>query len=337
MVAFGWRAGLEQYGPGEALQYAAAADEAGFDLLAASDQFHPWNEAGQSSAAWTWLGAAAVKTRRIHLGTGVTCPILRYHPAVIAQSAQTLAVMAPGRVFLTVGTGQAINEYAASGDWPGFAERQERLAEAVDLIRELWTGETVSFNGLYYQTNKAKLFTRSDIPVPLYISAMFPGSAYFAGLHGDGFLTKGGLPEDVYRQMIESFDRGAEEAGRHPRLLPKMINLLVSYSEDEQVALEATHRFWAGSLPVGTVNQRVFTPLLSAARGKTIGMDVIRQHACISADPQKHIEYAQYYIDLGFTHLFFHSAGPDQLAFIRSYAQDVLPAVREMNRQKISS
>jgi coenzyme F420-dependent glucose-6-phosphate dehydrogenase len=334
MLSFGWRAGLQQYGPVEALDFSAAADEAGFDLLAASDHFHPWDEAGQAPAAWTWLGAAAMRTRRIQLGTSVTCPILRYHPAVIAQAAQTLAVLAPGRAFLAVGTGQAINEYASTGDWPAFVERQERLAEAIDLIRELWTGETVSFNGLYYQTRKARLYTRSEHPLPMYIATEYPASAYFAGLHGDGMLTSGGLQPETYRQMFEAFERGAEEAGKHPRLLPRMVNLLVSYTHEETAALDITRKFWAGSLAPGKVSQNLYTPRLSAANGLAVAQDEIQRQTCISADPQKHVEHAQYYIDLGFTHLIFHSAGPDQMAFIQAYARDVLPAIRERNRQK---
>lgn len=141
MVEFGWKAGTEQYSPGELLEFAIAAEEAGFDSIAASDHFHPWAEQGQAAFVWSWLGAVAAKTSKIKLGTSVTCPILRYHPAVIAQAVATLACLAPNRVFLGVGTGEALNEYSAIGAWPAYNIRRHQLAEAIDLIRKLWTAK----------------------------------------------------------------------------------------------------------------------------------------------------------------------------------------------------
>src|SRR5947209_11891777 len=186
MVQLGWKAGPEQYGPVELLEYAIAADKAGFDLLDVSDHFHPWSEAGQSPFTWTWLGAAAVQTSKIRLGTGVTCPILRYHPSIIAQAAATVSCFAPQRTYLGVGTGEALNEYAATGKWPDYSERQARLAEAIDLIRTLWSGEEVTYEGQYYQTRKSKLFTPPASRIPLYVSTMVGESATFAGKYGDG-------------------------------------------------------------------------------------------------------------------------------------------------------
>ena len=125
MVKFGWKAGTEQFSPDELLDYAVAAEEAGFNSIDASDHFHPWAEAGQACFVWAWLGAVAARTKKIELGTGITCPILRYHPAVIAQAAATVAVLAPGRVFLGVGTGEALNEYSAIGQWPNYNTRHQ--------------------------------------------------------------------------------------------------------------------------------------------------------------------------------------------------------------------
>ncbi|HEX6480329.1 MAG TPA: LLM class flavin-dependent oxidoreductase, partial [Ktedonobacteraceae bacterium] len=157
MVQFGWKAGTEQFPPTELLEYAIAAEQAGFDLIDVSDHFHPWSEEGQSAFTWTWLGAVAARTSRIHFGPGLTCPILRYHPSVIAQAAATVSAMAPGRFYLGVGTGEALNEYAATGMWPGYTERRERLLEAIVLIRALWSGEEVTLDGDYYMTRKAQL------------------------------------------------------------------------------------------------------------------------------------------------------------------------------------
>ena len=177
MLQLGWKAGTEQYGPNELLDLAIAAEAAGFDSIDASDHFHPWAEKGQASFVWSWLGAIAARPSRITLGTGVTCPILRYHPAIVAQAAATVAALAPKRFFLGVGTGEALNEYSATGLWPSYNERRAQLAEAIELIRALWTGEKVTHKGEHYETHEAKLYTLPDEPIPLYISSLVRTSA----------------------------------------------------------------------------------------------------------------------------------------------------------------
>ena len=185
MLQLGWKAGTEQYPPEELLDYAVAAEKADFDSIDASDHFHPWAERGQACFVWSWLGAVAAKATRIILGTGITCPTLRYHPAIVAQAAATMACLAPKRFYLGVGTGEALNEYSATGQWPAYNVRRAQLGEAIDLIRRLWTGEKITHRGVYYQTRQAKLYTRPSEPIPLYISSMVPNSARFAGEHGD--------------------------------------------------------------------------------------------------------------------------------------------------------
>ncbi len=328
-IQLGWKAGPEQYPPGELLDYAVAAEQAGFDSIDVSDHFHPWSEAGQACFTWTWLGAAAVRTSRIHLGTGVTCPILRYDPAVVAQMAATLGVMAPDRAFLCVGTGEALNEYAATGVWPGYEERQERLIEAIDLIRRLWSGDEVTHEGIYYETRKARLYTRPERPIPLYVSTLAPESAIFAGHCGDGMITVGGEPPEHYRKILESFERGAKAEGKNPAHMPKLIELGVAYTGDEQAAIATRQKYWAGTYIPALFDQKIYTPAMSAKNGKAVGADTIKQRSCISASPDDHVAYALGYLELGFTTLFFHSAGPDQRAFIEGYGRDVLPRIRE--------
>ncbi|HEY3594615.1 MAG TPA: TIGR03557 family F420-dependent LLM class oxidoreductase, partial [Polyangiaceae bacterium] len=229
-MQLGWKAGPEQYPPTELLDYAVAAEEAGFDAIDVSDHFQPWSEAGQASFTWTWLGAAAVKTSKIQLGTGLTCPILRYHPSVIAQAAATLSCLAPDRVFLGVGTGEALNEYSSVGEWPSYRERQSRLAEAIVLIRALFTGEQVTHEGEYYQTHKARLYTPPVGAIPILVSSLVPSSAKFAGDYGDGLLTVGGKAPEIYRRMIELFDEGGGGTlGKKGGSRPKMIELGVAY------------------------------------------------------------------------------------------------------------
>lgn len=329
MLKLGWKAPPEQYPPLEMLDYAFAAEKAGFDALEASDHFHPWSDDGQAAFVWTWLGAVAARTSKIELGTGVTCPILRYHPAIIAQAAATLAVMAPNRAYLAVGTGEALNEYAATGAWPEYNTRQQMLAEAIALIRQLWSGEETSFKGDYYQTQKARLYTRPEQPIPLYVSTLTPGSAAFAGQYGDGLITVGGDEDDAYKQILKQFEQGARKAGKNPANLVKMLELNVAYTKDEQGAIEMQKKYWAGAMVPALFNQKIYTPADSAKNGKVVGSDTIKQKMCISADPETHIRYAQHYIDLGFNYLIFHCPGPDQGAFLAGYGRDVLPHLRK--------
>lgn len=328
MIRFGWKAGTEQYPPGELLQYAIAAEQAGFDSIDASDHFHPWSEQGQACFVWSWLGAAAVRTDRIQLGTGVTCPIQRYHPSIIAQAAATIATMAPGRFFLGVGTGEALNEYAATGQWPDYNVRREQMIEAVQLMRALWKGEPVSHHGRYYQTRQATLYTRPADPPPIFVSTMVPHSAHLAGELGDGLITVGGNEPELYRELIGNFEAGARRAGKDPSRMPRMIELAVSYGADEAPAIQCRKDYWAGTYIPALFTERIYTPKLSAENGKPVGAEAIREAGCLSSDPDEHVRMAQRYLALGFDHLIFHSAGPDQRAFIEGYGRDVLPKLR---------
>lgn len=334
MVQLGWKAGSEQYPPGELLDYAIAAEQVGFDTLEASDHFQPWSEAGQAPFVWTWLGAVAARTHRIRIGTGVTCPILRYDPAIIAQAAATLACMAPGRAFLCVGTGEALNEYSSTGLWPGYDYRQDRLAEAIDLIRALWDGEEVTFDGMYYQTRKAKLYTRPSEPMPLYVSSLVPGSAEFAGRYGDGLITLGGKSQAIYREIVRDFSRGASEEGKDPSKMPRLIELNVAYTDDTQGAIESFKKYWAGSFVPALFDQKIYSPKMSQENGQIVGDDSIKRMTCISGNPDDHVHFAEQFIDLGFDQIFFHSAGPDQRAFIEEYGRDVLPRLRQLALKK---
>ncbi len=328
MLRLGWKAGTEQYPPDELLEYAVAAEEAGFDSVEASDHFHPWAEKGQASFVWSWLGAVAARTKKIALGTGITCPILRYHPSIIAQAAATMACLAPKRFFLGVGTGEALNEYAATAEWPGYNERRARMIEAIALMRALWRGEPVTHKGVYYQTRKAKLYTRPVESIPIYVSAMVPNSAHVAGQHGDALITTGGEEPETYRKIFVNFDAGAKEAGKKPAEMPRMVELAVAVSDDEETAIACRKSYWAGTYIPALFTEKIYTPQMSEQNGKPVGSDTIKKAGCISADPEDHIQFAQKYIDLGFDHLIFHCAGPDQKAFLEIYSRDVLPRLR---------
>ncbi|WP_231844901.1 TIGR03557 family F420-dependent LLM class oxidoreductase [Methanocella arvoryzae] len=327
----GIKLGPEEYPPVELMNYAIAAEQAGFDAIDVSDHFHPWSELGQSCFTWTWLGAAAARTNRILLGPGVTCPILRYHPAVIAQAAATVDNFAPGRTYLGVGTGEALNEYSATGTWPGYSDRQQMLFEAIELIRRLWEGGYVTFDGAFYSTRKARLYTPPTTRIPIIVSSLVPGSAAFAGLQGDGLITVAS-EMSIIRQIVENFESGATQAGKDPEKMPRMIELNVIYASDMQAVMQDFKKYWAGAMVPALFNQNIYTPYMSEMNGAIVGDDTLKKRLCISNDPEEHIKYIQQFIDLGFTHIYVHTAGPGQIDFIKSYARDVLPALREQNK-----
>lgn len=328
MLKIGWKAGPEQFPPRELLQYAVDAERAGFEFIDVSDHFNPWSPEGQAPFTWTWLGAVSAQTSRIEMGTGVTCPILRYHPAIIAQAAATLSQLAPGRVHLGVGTGEALNEYAATGLWPGYDERQARLQEAIELIRTLWSGEEVTYEGEFYRTRKAKLFTPPAAPIPIYISALVPDSAAFAGKYGDGLYTVGGKQPQLYQQLLKNFDSAAKEAGKKPDAMVKIIELNVEYEDNLEEAIKNQQKYWAGTYVPALFNQKIYTPTDSAENGQIVGADAIKKAACVSSNPEDHVKFAKQYIELGFNYLAFHSARPDQSTFIQKFSRDVVARLR---------
>ncbi|MDY9924870.1 TIGR03557 family F420-dependent LLM class oxidoreductase [Methanosarcina sp.] len=331
MLKIGCKIGPEQFPPLEMLEQVIAAEKNGFESIDVSDHFHPWSEEGQACFTWSWLGAAAARTETIELGPGVTCPILRYNPAIIAQAAATVSSLAGGRTYLGVGTGEALNEYPVTYEWPTFRERQAMMIEAIQLIRSLWTGEKIDFEGCYYRMKQAKLYTLPKNEIPIYISSLVPESAYLTGYYGDGLMTVGGaleMPE--YKQMLSEVRRGATDAGKDFEKMPKAVELFVDYTGDLEKAVENFKKYWAGALIPALFLNKIYTPAMSAQNGKVVGKDIIQKSVLISDDPEKHIEFAKQYIDAGFTHLYFHSAAQDQIAFIEGYGKDVLPALKKM-------
>jgi coenzyme F420-dependent glucose-6-phosphate dehydrogenase len=334
MAVFGWKAAPEQFGPTALLEQAVAAEEAGFEALDVSDHFHPWSEAGQAAFVWTWLGAAAARTSRIILGPGVTSPILRYHPAVLAQATATLAVLAPGRTYFAVGTGEALNDMAAMGAWPDYDERQARMGEAISLIRRLWSGEQVSWDGEYYETRGAKLYTRpQNEQIPLYVSSMVPDSADFAGEHGDGLFTVGGKEPDHYRELFEAFEEGARRAGKNPSQMPRLIELNVNFSDDREGIVSTYKKYWAATSIPALFTESIYTPAQAQENGAAVGAETILEKMCLSTNPREHVEWVSQYLELGFTHIFFHSVQEDQEEFLRSYGAEVLPLLRKKEQR----
>ena len=245
-MKLGYKASAEQFGPVELLELARHAERIGLEIVAVSDHFQPWrHHGGHAPSALTWLGAAAITTERAVLGTSVLTPTLRYHPSVVAQSFATLGCLAPERVFLGVGTGEAMNETPATGEeFPGRKERRMRLAEAIKLIRLLWTEERVDFEGEWYRTHNATIYDKPDKPVPIYVAASGPLAAKLAGRVGDGFICTSGKDPALYEELLGKVAEGAEGAGRDPAEVRRMIEVKVCYDRDREFAVDAC-TWWA--------------------------------------------------------------------------------------------
>jgi coenzyme F420-dependent glucose-6-phosphate dehydrogenase len=275
------------------------------------------------------LGAALARTKTIELGTGLTCPIIRYHPSIIAQAAATVAEMSDERFYLCVGTGEALNEYSAVGLWPGYNERQDMMREAIELMRLLWSGEETSFDGEYYTTKKAKLFTLPKKQVPIYISTLVPASAYFAGYYGDGLITVGGLGDKIYKDILKEFERGAREAKKDPKTMPRLLELNAAYTEDENDAIDIIQRFWAGTFIPAMFDQKIYTAAGSAQNGAVVRADIIKEKSMISKSPKDHIDYIKHHEALGFTHLYMHLVASDEKTMLQRYGKDILPKLHK--------
>jgi len=332
MVQIGWKAGPEQFPPVELMEYATVADKVGVDLIDVSDHINPWSEEGQASFTWTWLGATATQTKRCILSPGVTCPIIRYNPAVIAQAAATMTHFAPKRFWLGLGTGEALNEFATTGEWPSYTERRDRLEEAITLMRALWSGEETNFEGKYYQTRKLKLYTKPTSQIPLIISALAPHMAEFAGKYGDGIWSVGGKQPEIYKGIIQNFEESAKKAGKDPSRMPRLIELNVAYTDNIEGAIQENLKYWAGSYLPALYEQNIYTPKMSQENGELVGPDIVKKAGCFSSNPEDHIKFAQQYVDMGFDYLIFHVSG-GQKEFLESYAHDVMPRIRTLSKQ----
>src|SRR5271165_6185218 len=246
-LRLGYKASAEQFGPNELLEFSILAEARGFDSVFISDHFQPWRHTGgHAPFSMAWMGALGARTSRIVMGTSVLTPTFRYHPSVVAQAFGTLGAMFPQRVILGVGTGESLNEVPASGlVWPEPKERTARLKEALALIRQLWSGERVSFQGQYYRTDKATIYDRPAIAPPIYVAAAGPVMAKYAGQFADGFICTSGKAPELYRDtLLPNVAAGIRASGRKPEDIDMMIEMKVSFDSDPARAFEDT-RHWA--------------------------------------------------------------------------------------------
>jgi coenzyme F420-dependent glucose-6-phosphate dehydrogenase len=328
-MRYGYKASAEQFGPPELLEYAEHAEHVGFDSVAVSDHFQPWRHTtGHAPNSLVWLGAAAHATRHVTLATSVLTPTLRYPPSIVAQAFATLACLAPGRVVLGVGTGEAMNETPATGTaWPGGRERRRRLAEAIELIRRLWREERVSFDGEYYRTELATIYDRPSAPVPIHVAASGPLAAKLAGRVADGFICTSGKPPELYAGLLANVEEGAAASGRDPAAIERMIEIKVSYDRDLDAARTACH--WWAALALSAEDKRDIHDPLELERLADANLDGSASRFIVSDDPDECVERIRPYVELGFTHLVFHAPGAQQRRFLDDFSADVLPRLRQ--------
>jgi coenzyme F420-dependent glucose-6-phosphate dehydrogenase len=330
-LRLGYKASAEQFGPVELADYAVQAEEHGFDSVFVSDHLQPWrHDGGHAPAALPWLGAVGARTSKVLLGTSVLTPTFRYHPAVIAQAFATLGCLYPGRMILGVGSGESLNEVALGLAWPDGKERFARLKEAVTLIRQLWAGERVSFQGSYYCTDRATIYDRPEHPVPLYIGASGPAATRLAGRVADGFITTSGKADTLYRDtLLPALAEGAGKAGRGLSDLDLMIEMKVSFDHDRARAMDDT-RHWAALALSPEEKTHVDDPIQMQRLADALPAERAASRWIVSTDPAEHVARIRHYLDLGFNHLVFHAPGPDQSRFLQLYADEVLPRLRAL-------
>jgi coenzyme F420-dependent glucose-6-phosphate dehydrogenase len=328
-IRIGYKASAEQFGPRELLDFSIEAEKTGLDVVSVSDHFQPWrHEGGHAPNALVWLGALAASTERVVIGTSVLTPTLRYNPSIIAQAFGTLGALAPGRVFLGVGTGESLNETPATGgEFPGAKERRRRLAESVKLIEQLWREERVDFEGEYYEARRATIYDKPEEPVPIFIAASGPLAAKLAGRLGDGFISTSGKDPDLYRELITNLAEGAEKAERDAKQIRKMIEIKVSYDREVEIAFESC-KLWS-ALGLSHEQKAGIDDPVEMERVADENADKAHNRFIVSDEPDEVIEKIMPYVDLGFEDLILHAPGDDQKRFLDQFAADVLPALRD--------
>jgi G6PDH family F420-dependent oxidoreductase len=311
----GFALSSEDHPPNELVQQAQIAERAGFTFALISDHFHPWlGEQGHSPFVWSTLGGIAQATESIGIGTGVTCPLIRIHPAIVAQAAATVACMMPRRFFLGVGTGENLNEHVTGARWPTAAERLEMLEEAVGLIRKLWSGEGVMHRGEHYTVLEARLYTVPDEPPEIFVAAAKPQAARLAGRIGDGLIST--APNE---EIVEAF----ESAGGRGK--PKIGMIHVAYDQDEEAGHERAHRLWPNLALAGTGGQELPAPRDFEESAANVTVQDVAESTPAGPDPEPYLDLIRKYEDAGFSHLYVHQIGDNQEEFAEFAARELMP------------
>lgn len=334
MIEFGYRAAQEEHPADQLLNNAVYAEKLGFEFVVTSDHFHPWfNTGAHASFAMTWLGALGQATKSIRFGTGVTPPIGRYHPGLVAQAFATLGYMFPGRAFVSVGTGEAMNELPLGFPWPPFEERLERLREAIEVIRKLWTQDFTSYQGRYYRISSANIYDKPS-PTPLiYVAAAGTKSAKLAGELGDAFMTVP-APLDSYQRLFSDVQDGCKLSGKDFSSMPKMIEVFVAYDSDYDKALNHLSR-WKTVLIPNVFAEQVSDPRVLEAQAASVDPKLLTSvQATVCTSVEDVVKAVEKYINVGFNQLQIHSCSPDEKMFLNDFGVKGLSYLKQTYAQK---
>ena len=314
-VQLGYKLTSEEFSGAELVRQARAAEEHGFAFALISDHYHPWTDRqGQSPFVWTVLGAIAQATSKLLVGTGVTCPSFRIHPAIIAQAAATTAAMMPGRFFLGIGTGENLNEHILGQGWPEVEVRQEKLVEAIEILRLLWRGDQVSHRGKYFLVENARIYSLPESPPAVIVAAAGPRGVDIAASLGDGLIVT-----EPDRKLAERFKQNGG-AGK-----PCYGELHVCFDENEGKAQRLAHEIWPVVGLPGQLFSELPLPALFEKTAKLVPLEQVAKLIPCGPDPEKHLRAIRQYIEAGYDHIFIHQIGPNQEPFMDFYAREIFP------------
>lgn len=312
MVRLGYKLMSEEHGPRALVQNAKRAEDVGFGFAAISDHFFPWlEEQGHAPFAWAVLGGIAQATTRIDLMTAVTCPIMRYHPAIVAQAAATIGSMSGGRFSLGVGAGERLNEHVVGEGWPGIGERHERLSEALDIIQGLLSGEHRNYSGAWFDLNDAQLYDRPDVRPAVVVAAGGPEAARLAGRKGDALIVTDPDPD-----LIEEY-RSAGGAG------PCYAEVALCHAESEEAARETAHRYFRWSLSGWKVQAELPNPASFEAASSQATPEALAESISCGPSAERHLRAIRKYLDAGYDHIILVQIGPNQEGFFGFFEREL--------------
>ncbi len=324
-ATIGYAAMLEQFGPREVVDHSVRAEAAGFSGVMAADHFQPWvPQQGQAAFVWNVMTAIGERTTG-DVGPGVTCPSFRFHPAIVAQASATLAVMYPGRHWLGLGSGEALNEHVVGGYWPEAPERIARMFEAIEVIRKLFSGKDVKHDGRFYRLETTRLWTLPAETPPIYVATAGPVTAKKTGALCDGLITVG-APEEKIEGIFAKFEEGAREAGKDPSTMPRILQLHVSWAATDEEALRNAMVEW----PNGGMRfpkQDIRSPFDFEQIAKLVRPEDFAGRLLISSDLEAHRRQIQRFLDLGFDRVYLHNVGRNQAEWIEAFGREVLPTL----------
>ena len=314
-VEIGYTLSSEERQPDELVRLARMAEDSGFGYALISDHYHPWTDRqGSSPFVWAVLGGIAATTRTLRVGTGVTCPIMRLHPAIIAQASATIGCLMPGRFFLGVGSGESLNEHVVGQTWPPPDMRQDMLEEAVEVLRLLHRGGEQSHYGKFFQVHDARVYNIPDEPLPIYVAAAGQQAARLAARLGDGLICSAPSAESV-----AAFEAGGG-AGK-----PRYGQLTVCWARSEDEAVRTAHEYWPISGLEGQFKNELPRPLYLEQASKPVTPEMVKREIVCGPDPQAHVDGLAKFVKAGFDHVYVHQVGPDQEGFMRFYQREILP------------